>query len=795
MTDAQTAAERIAQLRSELDDHNYRYYVLDEPSVPDAEYDRLFRELKALETEHPELVTPESPTQRVGGAAASAFGEVRHEVPMLSLGNAFEEQDLNDFDRRVREGLADLLPASDLFGGGAEVEYSCEPKLDGLAVSLLYENGVLTRGATRGDGTTGEDISVNVRTIRNVPLRLKGEGWPAVLEVRGEVFMSKAGFEALNQRQMEAGGKTFANPRNAAAGSLRQLDSKITASRPLEFCCYGFGRVEGGTLPGTQVGILEALKGWGIPISRELKLAKGVEGCRAYYEDIGARRDSLAYEIDGVVFKVNRIDFQRELGFRAREPRWAIAHKFPAREELTELLDVEFQVGRTGAVTPVARLKPVQVAGVTVSNATLHNMDEVARLGLMIGDTVIIRRAGDVIPQVMQVVTERRPADARPVEIPTQCPVCGSQVERTQLVKRSKGKESVSEGAIYRCVGRLFCQAQLKQAIIHFVSRRAMDIDGLGDKIVEQLVDKGLVKSPADLYTLTFEQVIELEGFAEVSTRNLLAAIADSRKPTLARFVFALGIPDVGEETAKLLARSLGSLARIQKALPEVLTYLPDVGGEVAYEIHNFFDDEHNREVIAQLLERGVELQDEGEVSAEFAAVATLAGFIDKLNIPFIAATGAEKLADRTGSLDALVTLSQDWLDLSTLKGVNEKAKQSVREYFADAARVERARAVEAQLAEFGMHWRSERKVVEGLPLAGQTWVLTGTLEAMSRDVAKEKLESLGAKVAGSVSAKTHCVVAGPGAGSKLAKAQELGVAVMDEEQLISLLADHGIGA
>ncbi|WP_371229088.1 NAD-dependent DNA ligase LigA [Pseudomonas sp. QE6] len=797
MTDSQTAAERIAQLRSELDDHNYRYYVLDEPSVPDAEYDRLFRELKSLETEHPELITPESPTQRVGGAAASAFGEVRHEVPMLSLGNAFEEQDLSDFDRRVREGLADQLPSSDLFGGGAEVEYSCEPKLDGLAVSLLYENGLLTRGATRGDGSTGEDISVNVRTIRNVPLRLKGEGWPAVLEVRGEVFMSKAGFEALNERQMEAGGKTFANPRNAAAGSLRQLDSKITASRPLEFCCYGFGRVEGGVLPDTQYDILQALKGWGIPISRELKLAKGVEGCRAYYEDIGNRRDSLAYEIDGVVFKVNRIDFQRELGFRAREPRWAIAHKFPAREELTELLDVEFQVGRTGAVTPVARLKPVQVAGVTVSNATLHNMDEVARLGLMIGDTVIIRRAGDVIPQVMQVVTERRPADARPVEIPTQCPVCGSQVERTQLVKRSKGKESVSEGAIYRCVGRLFCQAQLKQAIIHFVSRRAMDIDGLGDKIVEQLVDKGLVKSPADLYTLTYEQVIALEGFAEVSTRNLLGSIAESRKPSLARFVFALGIPDVGEETAKLLARSLGSLARIQKALPEVLTYLPDVGAEVAYEIHNFFDDEHNRTVIAELLDpgHGVQLQEEAEVSAEFAACATLAGFIDKLNIPFIAATGAEKLADKTGSLDALIALSQDWLDLSTLKGVNEKAKQSVREYFADAARVERAKAVEAQLLEFGMHWRSERRVVEGLLLAGQTWVLTGTLEAMSRDVAKEKLESLGAKVAGSVSAKTHCVVAGPGAGSKLAKAQELGVAVMDEEQLVKLLADHGIGA
>ena len=791
MTDA---AQRISELRNELDAHNYRYYVLDEPSVPDAEYDRLFRELQALEAEHPELVTPESPTQRVGGEALSAFGEVRHEVPMLSLGNAFDEDDLRAFDRSVQNGLG--VQGGDLFGGGAEIEYSCEPKLDGLAVSLRYENGQLVRGATRGDGSTGEDITSNVRTIRNVPLKLLGEGWPQVLEVRGEVFMPKSGFEELNARQAESGGKTFANPRNAAAGSLRQLDPKITASRPLEFCCYGVGQVSG-ELPGTQVAMLQQLKAWGVPISRELKLAKGVEACLDYYRDIAERRMSLAYDIDGVVFKVNNIEDQQQLGFRARTPHWAIAHKFPAREELTELLDVEFQVGRTGAVTPVARLKPVQVAGVTVSNATLHNMDEVARLGLMIGDTVIIRRAGDVIPQVMQVVTERRPADARPVAIPTQCPVCGSQVERTQLVKRSKGKESVSEGAIYRCVGRLFCQAQLKQAIIHFVSRRAMDIDGLGDKIVEQLVDKGLVKSPADLYALTYEQVIELEGFAEVSTRNLLAAIAESRKPTLARFVFALGIPDVGEETAKLLARSLGSLARIQKALPEVLTYLPDVGGEVAYEIHNFFDDEHNRSVIAELLdpEHGVQLQDEGEVSAEFAAVATLAGFIDKLNIPFIAATGAEKLADRTGSLDALITLSQDWLDLSTLKGVNEKARQSVREYFADAARVERAKAVEEQLAEFGMHWRSERKVVEGLPLAGQTWVLTGTLEAMSRDIAKEKLESLGAKVAGSVSAKTHCVVAGPGAGSKLAKAQELGVAVMDEEQLIKLLADYGIGA
>ncbi|WP_263138494.1 NAD-dependent DNA ligase LigA [Pseudomonas sp. RIT-PI-AD] len=789
MTDAQTAAERIAQLRSELDAHNYRYYVLDEPSVPDAEYDRLFRALKALEAEHPELVTPDSPTQRVGGAALSAFGEVRHEIPMLSLGNAFEETDLREFDRRVREGLE--LPAGDLLGhGGAPVEYSCEPKLDGLAVSLLYERGQLVRGATRGDGSTGEDITANVRTIRNVPLKLHGEGWPAVLEVRGEVYMSKAGFEALNAKAMETGGKTFANPRNAAAGSLRQLDSKITAGRPLEFCCYGIGRVEGAIAP-SHTESLQTLKRWGLPISRELKKAQGVEQCLDYYRDIGARRASLAYEIDGVVFKVNDIGQQRELGFRAREPRWAIAHKFPASEELTELLDVEFQVGRTGAVTPVARLKPVQVAGVTVSNATLHNMDEVARLGVMIGDTVIVRRAGDVIPQIMQVVSERRPADARPVQVPTHCPVCGSEVERTQLVKRSKGRESFSAGAVYRCVGRLACQAQLKQAIIHFVSRRAMDIDGLGDKIVEQLVDKGLVASPADLYTLTYDQVFALDGFAEVSSQNLLASIADSRRPTLARFIFALGIPDVGEETAKLLARTLGRLERIARALPEVLTYLPDVGAEVAYEIHNFFEAEHNREVIAALLKNGIELQEEGDLHPEFAAYASLPDLLDKLNIPFVAATGARNLAERFGSLEAIV--AADWLDLSALKGLNEKARKSVRDFFADLAKAAHARAIEAQLRDFGMHWESEKKAVEGLPLAGQSWVLTGSLEAMSRDLAKDKLEALGAKVAGSVSARTSGVVAGPGAGSKLAKASELGLKVLDEAQFLALLRGFGV--
>ncbi|BCA28022.1 NAD-dependent DNA ligase LigA [Metapseudomonas otitidis] len=781
------AAQRIQALRAELDEHNYRYYVLDEPSVPDAEYDRLFRELQALEAEHPELVTPDSPTQRVGGEALSAFGEVRHEVPMLSLGNAFEEEDLLAFDRSVQSGLG--LSGGDLFGGGAAVEYSCEPKLDGLAVSLLYRNGVLERGATRGDGATGEDISANVRTIRNVPLKLKGEGWPQVLEVRGEVYMPKAGFEELNARQAESGGKTFANPRNAAAGSLRQLDPKITASRPLEFCCYGIGQVSAELAP-TQVGMLERLKGWGIPISRELRLAKGVEACLDYYRDIGQRRMALPYDIDGVVFKVNTLEDQQQLGFRARTPHWAIAHKFPAQEELTELLDVEFQVGRTGAVTPVARLKPVKVAGVTVANATLHNMDEVARLGLMIGDTVIIRRAGDVIPQVMQVVAERRPADARPVHVPEQCPVCGSAVERTQLVKRAKGKATTSEGSVYRCVGRLACGAQLKQAIIHFASRRAMDIDGLGDKIVEQLVDTGLVASPADLYTLTYEQVVELEGFADLSTRNLLAAIQDSAKPTLARFIFALGIPDVGEETAKLLARALGSLKRLEQALPEVLTYLPDVGLEVASEIHNFFGDDHNRQVIADLLARGVVLQDEGEVSAEFTACASLGGFLDKLNIPGIATTGAEKLAARFGSLQGVI--QADWLDLRQVERLNEKAARSLRDFFDEPANREHALRIEAQLLEFGMHWSCERKVVEGLPLAGQTWVLTGTLEAMSRDQAKDKLEALGAKVAGSVSARTHCVVAGPGAGSKLAKATELGLRVLDEEQFLAELKTLG---
>lgn len=788
MTMNSEPAQRAQQLRAQLEQHNYNYYVLDEPSVPDVQYDRLYQELQALEREYPELVTPDSPTQRVGGVASAAFGQVEHSVPMLSLGNAFTETDMLDFDQRVRRGLD--LPEADLFADGAAVEYCCEPKLDGLAISLLYEDGVLVRGATRGDGNTGEDITTNVRTIRNIPLKLRGSDWPQILEIRGEVYITKAGFERLNDDARASGTKTFANPRNAAAGSLRQLDASITAQRPLEFCCYGVGYFEG-ELPTTQAGILQRIREWGVLISPEMQLVKGAEGCLSYYRNIAARREQLPYEIDGVVFKVNDLGWQRELGFRAREPRWAVAQKFPASEEMTELLDVEFQVGRTGAVTPVARLRPVQVAGVTVSNATLHNMDEVQRLGVMIGDTVIIRRAGDVIPQVMQVVFERRPADARPIAIPEHCPVCGSAVERTQLVKRGRGTQTITEGAVYRCVGRLACKAQLKQAIMHFVSRRALDIDGLGEKIIEQLIERDMLASPADLFALTYEQVITLDGFAEVSTTNLLLSIQASKQVTLARFIYALGIPDVGEETAKLLARALGKLDRISQALPEVLRFLPEVGAEVAYEIAAFFADAHNRTVIAQLQERGVELQEEGELAAEFAASVSLAEFLTRLEIPSVASTSAQRLATTFGSLPAL--MAADWLDLKQVERLSEKAVNSLRDYFANPQQSQQVLAIEAQLREFGMHWDSPRQQLAELPLSGQVWVLTGGLENFSRDVAKGYLEQLGAKVSGSVSAKTHCVVAGPGAGSKLNRAQELGVSVMDEEQLLALLRSHGI--
>ena len=780
----QSITTRIAQLRQTIEQYDYNYYVLDAPSVPDSEYDRLFTELRELELQHPDLITADSPTQRVSGQPSDAFKQVQHQVAMLSLGNAFAEEQVLEFAQRVQLSLGAGVEQNDLFAPSVKLEYCCEPKLDGLAVSISYAQGVLVRAATRGDGQTGEDITSNVRTIRNVPLKLQGEGWPDFLEVRGEVYMPKAGFEALNQRVLAAGQKPFANPRNAAAGSLRQLDSKMTASRPLEFCCYGTS-TEG--LADHHSSTLQRLRTWGITISPELKVVESIQGCLDYYADIGRRRAQLPYDIDGVVFKVNALEQQRRLGFRAREPRWAIAYKFAAQEELTELLDVEFQVGRTGAVTPVARLKPVHVGGVMVSNATLHNMDEVARLGVMIGDSVVIRRAGDVIPQITQVVLERRPSDARPIETPRQCPVCGSQVERTQLVRRSKNKQVLSEGAVWRCMGRLSCQAQLQQALIHFVARRAMDIDGLGEKIIEQLVSAKLVASPADLYRLTYEQVIELEGFADLSARNLLSAIAGSKQPRLARLIFALGIPDVGEETAKVLARALGSLQRVQQAYPETLLWLPEIGAEVAHEIASFFTDSHNQAVLAQLNELNVRAIDEGSPDVEFQACATLAGFIEQFQIAGVASTSAKRLAEHFNSLAAL--FAADWLTLSTVERLSKNAAQAVEHFIKEPGQRERAERLEQQLIEFGMHWSCQREQVQAAPLAGQTWVLTGSLEVLTREQAKQRLEQLGAKVAGSVSAKTSCVVAGSSAGSKLTKAQELGVMILDEAVFIERLA------
>ncbi|MDY6920154.1 MAG: NAD-dependent DNA ligase LigA [Pseudomonadota bacterium] len=670
-----SAKAQIDKLREQLREHNYRYYVLDDPAVPDSEYDRLFRQLQQLEADHPELITADSPTQRVGAPPLDAFTEVRHRLPMLSLDNAFSAEELAAFDRRVRERLQRETP----------VEYVCEPKLDGLAVSLMYEDGVLTRGATRGDGQTGEDITQNIRTIESVPLRLRGTGYPSVLEVRGEVFMTKSGFARLNENQEKNGDKPFVNPRNAAAGSLRQLDSAITARRPLAMYCYGVGYVEGGELAATHYANLVLLREWGLRINPEMQVVTGVEALQAYYDQLLARRNELEYEIDGIVYKVNERRLQQELGFVSRAPRWAIAHKFPAQEELTTLLDVEFQVGRTGAVTPVARLDPVFVGGVTVSNATLHNIDEVARMDVRKGDTVVVYRAGDVIPKVVKVVHERRPKNTRPVVLPEHCPVCGSDIIKP------KGE------AVARCSGGLFCPAQVKEAIKHFASRKAMDIDGLGDKLVEQLVDQGLVSHVSDLYRLQTDAVAALERMGEKSAANLIAALEQSKATTLPRFLYALGIREVGEATALALANYFGNLQALEQADAESLQAVPDVGPVVASHIAAFFQQPHNREIIAALMEAGV-------------------------------------------------------------------------------------------------HWEEQATPArDNLPLAETTYVLTGTLEHMTRDQAKEYLQRLGAKVSGSVSKKTTAVVAGEKAGSKLTKAESLGVPVLDETALLALLKEHGI--
>ena len=580
------AQQKVAELRNALNEYNYQYYVLDEPSVPDAVYDRDMQALIALEKQYPTLLSPNSPSQKVGGAALSSFEQVTHDVPMLSLDNAFDEESLLAFEKRLKDRLKD----------SATMDFSCEPKLDGLAVSILYENGELVRAATRGDGQVGENITANVRTISNVPLTLRGDHYPARVEVRGEVFMPREGFAKLNEQQKETGGKVFANPRNAAAGSLRQLDSKITAKRPLMFYAYSLGVVqpESFTLPSTHSERLAQLGQWGLPLCPDIDIAEGGRGCLDYYNRILEKRDNLPYDIDGVVFKVDRIDLQAALGFVARAPRWAIAQKFPAQEEVTTLLDVEFQVGRTGAITPVARLEPVFVGGVTVSNATLHNQDEITRLGVKIGDTVVIRRAGDVIPQVVSVVEANRTGDETDITFPSQCPVCDSQVEKLE------------DEAVARCTGGLICAAQRKQALKHFASRKAFDIDGLGDKLVDQLVDADLVHSPADFFTLSLGDVVGLERMAEKSASKLLSSLEASKKTTLAKFLYALGIREVGEATAANLAAHFETLEAIRDASLEALVEVQDVGGVVATHIFNFFNESHNTDVIDALLKEGV---------------------------------------------------------------------------------------------------------------------------------------------------------------------------------------------
>lgn len=654
--------KEISDLRNQLNDHNYRYYVLDDPLISDAAYDKLFQQLKSLETQHPELITPDSPTQRVGGAPLKEFKQVTHAVPMLSLENAFDDQDIIDFNRRIHDRLHIETP----------IEYCCEPKLDGLAINIRYEHGVLVQASTRGDGETGEDVTSNIKTINMLPLRLRGEHFPNILDVRGEVFMSKQGFLKLNANAEKKGEKIFANPRNAAAGSVRQLDPRITAKRPLEIYCYGVGLVEGMKMPDTHSGMLNQLADWGLRVNDLIKVVKDVEGCTQFYTDMAERRDKLPYEIDGVVYKVNLISQQEKLGFVSRAPRWAIAHKFPAGEEMTVVEDVEFQVGRTGALTPVARLKPVFVHGVTVSNATLHNMDEVERKGIRIGDTVVVRRAGDVIPEVVSVIVEKRPANNKKISLPKQCPVCGSSIEQ------------IEGEAVARCTGGLFCAAQRKESIKHFASRRAMDVEGLGDKIVEQLVDTKLIHTPADIYGLSKQQLEKLERMGEKSAQNLLDEIEKSKQTTFPRFLFALGIREVGEATAKALANHFRELAILQTADEETLQSVPDVGPIVAAHIAHFFHEKHNRDVIKKLLAAGV-----------------------------------------------------NWPEIKESKS---------------------------------------------LPLAGKTFVITGTLSSMSRDEAKDALEKLGAKVAGSVSAKTSYVVVGEDPGSKFKKAQELGVTILDDE-------------
>ena len=776
-----TPAARIADLRRQLEDANYRYYVLDEPSIPDAEYDRLLRELEALEAAHPDLVTADSPTQRVGNAPAGKFAEVRHAIPMLSLGNAFSDEEVHDFVRRIADRLK--RPA---------LRFSAEPKLDGLAISLRYEGGAFVQGATRGDGATGEDVTLNLRTIKAIPLTLRGTGWPDVLEVRGEVYMPRADFETYNEYARKHGGKVLANPRNGAAGSLRQLDPRITAQRPLAFFAYGTGLVEGGELPDSHSATLKQLRGWGFPVSSLSEVVEGVEGLLDYYRRIGEARDGLPFDIDGVVYKLDDGEGQREMGFVSRAPRWAIAHKFPAQEQMTVLESIEVNVGRTGAVTPWALMQPVHVGGVTVTRATLHNADQVARLDVRNGDTVIVRRAGDVIPEVVGVVPERRPAGTVPWRMPTQCPVCGSEIVR-------------EEGeAVWRCSGELTCPAQRKETIIHFASRRAMDIEGLGERFVEDLSDLGFVQHVADLYKLTLDDLLEMKRRVDerdgttpetvksgkVATKwaeNLIEAIDRSRRTTLERFLFGLGIQHVGESTAKALAQWFGDLQVIRRLPWPLFKQVPDIGGEVARSLGHFLDQPGNQQAIDDLLARGVVIGDTHPPSGKLRAGLELATVLVDLEIPKVTRVRAEQLASAFPSVQALLDAP---VHNFVTAGLPSDAANAFATWLEDETNAQLLSRCGAALDELRAITPADVAVSAG-PLDGKTVVLTGSLASMSRDEAGEKLEALGAKVAGSVSKKTHLVVAGEAAGSKLAKAQELGIEIWDEAQLLAFLENH----
>ena len=776
-----TPAARIADLRRQLEDANYRYYVLDEPSIPDAEYDRLLRELEALEAAHPDLVTADSPTQRVGNAPAGKFAEVRHAIPMLSLGNAFSDEEVQDFVRRIADRLK--RPA---------LRFSAEPKLDGLAISLRYEGGAFVQGATRGDGATGEDVTLNLRTIKAIPLTLRGTGWPDVLEVRGEVYMPRADFETYNEYARKHGGKVLANPRNGAAGSLRQLDPRITAQRPLAFFAYGTGLVEGGELPDSHSATLKQLRGWGFPVSSLSEVVEGVEGLLDYYRRIGEARDGLPFDIDGVVYKLDDGEGQREMGFVSRAPRWAIAHKFPAQEQMTVLESIEVNVGRTGAVTPWALMQPVHVGGVTVTRATLHNADQVARLDVRNGDTVIVRRAGDVIPEVVGVVPERRPDGTVPWRMPTQCPVCGSEIVR-------------EEGeAVWRCSGELTCPAQRKETIIHFASRRAMDIEGLGERFVEDLSDLGFVQHVADLYKLTLDDLLEMKRRVDerdgttpetvksgkVATKwaeNLIEAIDRSRRTTLERFLFGLGIQHVGESTAKALAQWFGDLQVIRRLPWPLFKQVPDIGGEVARSLGHFLDQPGNQQAINDLLARGVVIGDTHPPSGKLRAGLELATVLVDLEIPKVTRVRAEQLASAFPSVQALLDAP---VHNFVTAGLPSDAANAFATWLEDETNAQLLSRCGAALDELRAITPADVAVSAG-PLDGKTVVLTGSLASMSRDEAGEKLEALGAKVAGSVSKKTHLVVAGEAAGSKLAKAQELGIEIWDEAQLLAFLENH----